>query len=630
MRTKSLTSLLLMPIVLTSVPFVLTPVGVSDSRQPHFLQEQTDQNPPGPGSPVPGGPREKADKLRDQLTDVYGLTKLNADSSGASSTDAGTVLVVQKEGILAFPPSQVIAGETTFKNGEIQHAYVGQVFLGKHTRNFPVNDKVQVTGITLDAKEDKVVLLLAECAACNGNDQEYRARVAFQFPSGYLATADVDQIADVISQVLDNETLDAAPVSSPEATDTESHGGTTYTAKNGTEFRTGKAGNLVSLKTRSGTEARFGANGKVVSIRSGGFTIRYGARGSRMVETLIAYRRHVVSYGEHRGFVERMFPRGDGLYMRRTHLVNGRSYAVMYRCFPYRGAWYCVYMPGYYYAPGFYGWAYNPWAAPVTYAWGWAGDPWYRFYGGYFAPYPAYADASLWLTDYALAENLQAAYQAQLDGNGGNPPPPADSTHASGGAAAPQTATGITPEVKAAIDEEVKAQLAAEKAAAAQRNATPPTDQPPPALDSSLRTFIVSTVLSETLPDGTSCSLSTGDILTRISTDPDANQNVKVLVTSSQSGDCSSGAQVAVSVQDLQDMHNNFAAKIDAGLQKLAHNQGNDGIPTGPAAGRQANPDAQAQPDLTAMAELQQLQQAADQAEAEVKEALRSEQGRDE
>jgi hypothetical protein len=392
------------------------------------------------------------------------------------------------------------------------------------------------------------------------------------------------------------------------------------------------------MTTANGTKASYNSSGKVSSIsksvtdknpqHSGTMTINHGSRGAKSVVTTRKDGSRVVSTGAHRGFVEHSYTRGGRPYMRRTYVVNGHASVAVYRGYPYRGAVYYGYVPGYYYAPGFYGWAYDPWAAPVPYAWGWAGDPWYGFYGGYFAPYPAYADASLWLTDYALAENLQAAYQAQLDGNGGNPPPPADSGDASGGAA-PQTATGITPETKAAIDAEVKAQLAAEKTAAAQPTAAAAADQPPPALDPNISTFIVSTALTEQLPGGASCSLSTGDILTRISTDPDANQNVNVLVTSSQSGDCSSGAQVAVSVQDLQDMHNDFAAKIDAGLQKLADNQGKGGIPTGPAAGRQANADAQAQPDLTATADLQQQQQDANAAETDVKQASASGQGDD-
>ena len=76
--------------------------------------------------------------------------------------------------------------------------------------------------------------------------------------------------------------------------------------------------------------------------------------------------------------------------MRRTYVVNGRSYAAVYRGYPYRGVVYYGYVPAYYYGPAYYGWAYDPWGAPVAYGWGWGVEPWYGYYGGYFAPYPAY------------------------------------------------------------------------------------------------------------------------------------------------------------------------------------------------------------------------------------------------
>jgi hypothetical protein len=189
--------------------------------------------------------------------------------------------------------------------------------------------------------------------------------------------------------------------------------------------------------------------------------------------------------------------------------------------------------------------------------------------------------------------------------------------------------------VKQQIADEVRAQIAAEKEAAARPEPTavavsnaPPAgggqngpDETPAALDPAHRTFIVSAALSESTADGTECSLSPGDVLTRLDDAPDADQNVKVLVASSQRNDCSSGTQVAVAVQDLQDMHNDFRAKISEGLGKLAENQGKNGLPKGPASGSKANPAGQAQPDLTVEAELKAQQDEAGQAEKEVQDA---------
>jgi hypothetical protein len=114
--------------------------------------------------------------------------------------------------------------------------------------------------------------------------------------------------------------------------------------------------------------------------------------------------------------------------------------------------------------------------------------------------------------------------------------------------------------------------------------------------------------------------LSQGDVLTRIDDTPDANQNVKVLVSGSQKGDCSSGSQFSVSVNDLQEMHNHFREQIDDGLGELAKNQGKNGMPAAPAgsAVSKPNPDGQAQVDPNAAADLAKQQQEADAAEKEV------------
>lgn len=406
-------------------------------------------------------------------------------------------------------------------------------------------------------------------------------------------------------------------------------------------------GKTTSVTTPGGAKANYNSAGKVSSIHasvtdsknpmhSGDMTISKGAHNQRSLVTTRKDGTRVVGMGAHRGFVEHTFTRNGRSYMRRTYVANGRANAYVYRGYPYRGGVYYGYVPAYYYGPGYYGWAYDPWGAAVPYAWGWAGDPWYGYYGGYFAAEPVYGGASLWLTDYVIAQNLQAAYQAQADANGGAPPPAdsGDQTGNAGGAAAGQSAATITPEVKKQIDDEVKAQIAAEKQAATQpaggaQSASGGADQVPAALDPNYRTFIVSAALQENLDGGATCGLSPGDVLTRLDNAPDANQNVKVLVTTSQRGDCATGAQVAVGVQDLQDMHNDFAAKIDGGLQKLAESQGKNGIPGGPAAGGQKNPDGMASADLTALADLQDQQKVADQTETDVKQAEGSGQGDD-
>ena len=313
-------------------------------------------------------------------------------------------------------------------------------------------------------------------------------------------------------------------------------------------------------------------------------------------------------------------------YLVRTYVYGGRREVVVYRGAYYRGFAYYRYVPRYYYAPAFYGWAYNPWPAPVYWGWGWGAAPWYAYSRYYFAPYPVYPSPVLWLTDFLLAENLRAAYEAQAAANvqaeAGAP-----SVYISKDTNA--NAAALSPETKQAIADEVKAQLAAEQtaagvpeAAAAPSQAGPSNDQLPEALDPNVRTFIVSRPLSEQTANGTVCSLSSGDVLTRIANTPDANQNVLVLVTSSQHNDCEAGTQLSVSLQDMQDMHNDFRQKLGAGLQMLADNQGKNGMASGPPADPRPVEEGQAQPDANAASQLDEQQHNADTAEAEVRQSM--------
>jgi hypothetical protein len=180
-----------------------------------------------------------------------------------------------------------------------------------------------------------------------------------------------------------------------------------------------------------------------------------------------------------------------------------------------------------------------------------------------------------------------------------------------------QDSHALPPEAKEAIADEVQAQLENEQAdsTASSTNSGPAGDQVPAALDPKHLTFIVSAPLSEQTADHTQCSLSPGDVLTRTSNIPDTNQAVPVLVTGSQKDDCSAGSTLKLSIQDLQDMHNDFAQKMDAGLQELAANQGKQGMPSSPEIGEQANLAGQAKPDPNAASALQQQQHESDSAE---------------
>jgi hypothetical protein len=78
--------------------------------------------------------------------------------------------------------------------------------------------------------------------------------------------------------------------------------------------------------------------------------------------------------------------------------------------------------------------------------------------------------------------------------------------------------------------------------------------------------------------------LTRGDILYLAQPVPDQAIEGTLLVTSSKRSDCAGNTQVKVSIADLQEMQNAFAANVDGGLDVIAGQQGTQGIPPAPGA----------------------------------------------
>jgi hypothetical protein len=395
----------------------------------------------------------------------------------------------------------------------------------------------------------------------------------------------------------------------------------------------------VSLK--GGGSARIRPNGQIRSVDHNGMHIDHGFSGRRTVVTEHNGVR-VVNTGRSSGYVQRpyMTVRGHSYYSR-TYYFHGSYHTAVYRGYYWHGHAYYGFHAGFWFHPGFYAWGYHPWGAPVYWgigAWGWRGAPWWGFYSGWFTPYPYYTAPAYWLTDYLIAAELQSAYEARQDAEvdaavaaasyGGEPAP----------ATSASTTVTLTPEVKEAIADEVKAELAEQQAEAepnggsAQATPTPATapssapvdasaeskEQVPPALDPSRRTFVVDSDLSVTA-NGQECGMSAGDVLTRLSDTPDANNMVSASVSASKKSDCAAGLTVSVKVDDLQEMQNHFDEQVDNGMKELAQKQGTDGMPKAPDTGIVESDIPAPQPDPTTAKTLQDQQEAADQAETQVK-----------
>jgi len=412
-------------------------------------------------------------------------------------------------------------------------------------------------------------------------------------------------------------------------------GGSTVTDNRGNRRQFDQTGRLQQLTTKRGTEGHFGQGGKVTSVRTpDGTTVLGTPGGPRTVisdrVSLSGMHYRVVNGGPRNVYVERPFRFGGRDYIRRTNVYGTRTSVTVYRGSTYRGVTYYRYVPARYYGPAYYRWAYTPWPTSVPYAWGWAGNPWYGYYGNYWAPYPVYQSPAFWLTDYVIAANLQAAYDAQAQAaaaNRGAPPaqtaPPAPNQNSE---------VTMTPEVKQMVEQTVDQRLAELQKESEQpedsgglgnagEGPAQTDDGVPEALDPDLKVFIVGTALELNNDGQSSCLLNPGDVLVRTDTDPDANHAVGVNVVSSQKSSCPVGATSRVQVADLQEMYNHLGEQLDGGMSTLSTSQWKTGAPA-PAPQAKDNMDFKklpTAPDTATLAvDLRQQQVDADQAQKEV------------
>ena len=171
--------------------------------------------------------------LREELQAQYQLVKMGSDSNGPRVIQPGTVLVIQKGGILGAPLGSSPGCSSNYENGSLKppsgwctkgreqgmkHGLVGKWGASAQatanapngvntdtssTRFFRVGEKVYLSNIAIDLKNDKISIAIVACDSCNGTNPPtaYKSQVVFQFAKGSLAKGDLAQIEDTIGQV---------------------------------------------------------------------------------------------------------------------------------------------------------------------------------------------------------------------------------------------------------------------------------------------------------------------------------------------------------------------------------------------------------------------------------------------
>jgi hypothetical protein len=153
--------------------------------------------------------------LADQLSAQYTMVKMGADSSGPAVVEPGTILVIQKGGILGVPYSDVSIVPTKYQDGKMQSPNslmlkgIGHAFSHfgsskqQTTHLFQIGEKVYLSRVEVNQAGDKVTLGIVACDSCNNTNPPtfFKADVVFQFTKGYLSAASPPQVMDVIAQV---------------------------------------------------------------------------------------------------------------------------------------------------------------------------------------------------------------------------------------------------------------------------------------------------------------------------------------------------------------------------------------------------------------------------------------------
>jgi hypothetical protein len=142
--------------------------------------------------------------LQEQLNAQYKPAKMKSGFGGATVVEAGTVLAVQKGGVLSVPSTALTTCSAKFQDNRL-HPSVG--FCAAMFKNvssyFQPGSKVYPLKIEVNPEKEKISFEVVACDSCNGggSGSSMKGGVVFQFAKGYLETAAAGTVEDTIGQV---------------------------------------------------------------------------------------------------------------------------------------------------------------------------------------------------------------------------------------------------------------------------------------------------------------------------------------------------------------------------------------------------------------------------------------------
>lgn len=148
--------------------------------------------------------RGQAVSLQEQLSAQYKLAKVASDSGGLAVVNEGTLLTIQKGGVLSVPWTSVTLCPAKYQDNAF-HASVGFCagMLKNVSRYFKVGDKVYPVKIDVNVDKAKISFTVVSCDSCNGINPptSMKGEVVFQYAKGALDKVSAGEIEDAIGQV---------------------------------------------------------------------------------------------------------------------------------------------------------------------------------------------------------------------------------------------------------------------------------------------------------------------------------------------------------------------------------------------------------------------------------------------
>jgi len=142
--------------------------------------------------------------LQEQLNAQYKLVKMGSDSGGIAVVEPGTLLAIQKGGVLSVPWKAVAVCPAKFQDNSL-HPSVGFCagMVKSVSKYYQVGDKVYPAKIEVNLDKAKISFTVVACDSCNGVNPptSMKGEVVFQFAKGYLEKANAGEVEDTIGQV---------------------------------------------------------------------------------------------------------------------------------------------------------------------------------------------------------------------------------------------------------------------------------------------------------------------------------------------------------------------------------------------------------------------------------------------